>query len=87
MIDTETILHRNVAYLHMRPIFYFSVESFNEAGEKVAFNQVTTFVQKAGGFGGRRTSDKAIEPANPPKRAPDASVKQAISVDQVSEAR
>ena len=51
----------------------------------MAFNQTTTFVQKAGGFGGKRSSDKAIQPLPPPNRAPDVSVKEKTSADQVSE--
>ena len=64
-----------------------SVDSFNERGEKIAFNQVGTFVQNAGGFGGKRASDKQIMPLDAPKRAPDASVKQQTSIDQVMNQR
>ena len=52
-------------------------------GEKVAFNQFGTFVQRAGGFGGKRDSDVAIKPVDPPTRAPDASMQEVVHIDQV----
>ena len=64
-------------------IIIINIDSFDESGDKIAFNQFTTFVQKAGGFGGKRTSDKAINPVNPPKRAPDAVVTEKTGIDQV----
>ena len=33
------------------------VESFDELGELICFNQFSTFVVGAGGFGGKRSSD------------------------------
>jgi 3-hydroxyacyl-CoA dehydrogenase/3a,7a,12a-trihydroxy-5b-cholest-24-enoyl-CoA hydratase len=60
------------------------ITSYDENGEKIAFNQTTTFVQKAGGFGGKRSSDKAIEPIPPPSRAPDTSVKEKTAHDQAA---
>jgi 3-hydroxyacyl-CoA dehydrogenase/3a,7a,12a-trihydroxy-5b-cholest-24-enoyl-CoA hydratase len=59
------------------------VEIFDESGEKIGRNQVSTFVQRAGGFGGKRASDRAIQPINPPSRTPDASMSEKTSVDQV----
>ena len=32
------------------------VETFDESGEQICFNQFTTFAVGAGGFGGKRTS-------------------------------
>ena len=60
-----------------------SVDTFDSSGNRVAFNQIGTFVQRAGGFGGRRTSDKMIMPVDPPKRQPTASVQEKTSIDQV----
>lgn len=62
---------------------HVAVETFDERGEKVAFNQTSIFVQQAGGFGGKRSSDKAIQPVPPPKRSPDASVQEKTGIDQV----
>lgn len=59
------------------------METFDEEGEKVAFTQSTIFVQRAGGFGGKRTSDKAIQPINPPSDKPDASITESTTIDQV----
>lgn len=58
------------------------IESFDESGEKVLFSQMSTFVRGAGNFGGKRTSDKAILPQNPPSRAPDASIQQKTGENQ-----
>lgn len=60
------------------------VDTFDENGEKICFNQSAIFVQKAGGFGGKRTSAVAKMPADPPKRAPDASVKETTNIDQAA---
>ena len=59
------------------------VDVYNEADEKIAYSQTSIFVQRAGGFGGKRTSNKAIAPATPPKRAPDATIKEKTGIDQV----
>lgn len=61
---------------------YLSVDVYDEADEKIAHSQVSIFVQRAGGFGGKRTSDKAIMPASPPNRAPDATIKEKTGIDQ-----
>jgi len=60
-----------------------AVDTHNAEGEYVAFNQTTVFIQRAGGFGGHRTSDKSIMPADAPQRPPDVSVCVKTSVDQV----
>ncbi len=59
------------------------VETFNEAGKKVAFNQSITFIQNAGGFGGRRNSKKIKPILPPPSRQPDASITEPTSINQV----
>lgn len=65
--------------------FVISVDTFDSAGNKVAFNQTATFLQRAGGFGGKRSSDKAIPIGDTPKRNPDASIKELTSIDQVGQ--
>jgi len=60
-----------------------AAETSTKEGERVAFNQTTIFVQHAGGFGGRRTSDKMVMPADTPTRAPDVSEREKTSTDQV----
>ena len=52
----------------------------------MAFNQLTLFVQQAGGFGGPRTSDKSIVPVDAPQRPPDVSVQEQTNIDQVRNA-
>jgi len=61
----------------------FAASTRNTEGERVAFNQTSLFVQRAGGFGGRRTSEKSILPVVAPHRVPDVSVHETTSVDQV----
>nr|XP_020659275.1 peroxisomal multifunctional enzyme type 2 [Pogona vitticeps] len=52
--------------------------------ELLCYNQFTVFVVGAGGFGGKRSSEKAKAPANPPKRPPDAVITDATTVDQAA---
>ncbi|XP_017267793.1 peroxisomal multifunctional enzyme type 2 [Kryptolebias marmoratus] len=52
--------------------------------ELVCYNQFTVFVVGAGGFGGKRNSDKAKAPLPPPKRAPDAVVIESTTRDQAA---
>lgn len=58
--------------------------SYDEKGEKVCFNQTSTFVVGAGGFGGKRSSDKIIPTEKAPNRSPDNSMEEKTSIDQVS---
>ncbi|NXY46961.1 DHB4 enzyme, partial [Ceuthmochares aereus] len=50
----------------------------------VCFNQFSLFFVGAGGFGGKRTSEKAKVTANPPQRPPDAVVSDVTTVDQAA---
>ncbi|XP_070759805.1 peroxisomal multifunctional enzyme type 2 isoform X2 [Enoplosus armatus] len=52
--------------------------------ELLCYNQFSLFVVGAGGFGGRRTSEKAKASLPPPKRAPDAVVIDATTRDQAA---
>ena len=62
---------------------FVAVDTYSVSGERIAFTQIVTFVQRAGGFGGRRTSDKWMTTADPPKRTPCASIQEKTDVDQV----
>ncbi|XP_046555171.1 peroxisomal multifunctional enzyme type 2-like [Haliotis rubra] len=62
----------------------YNVESFDEKGEKVAFNQFSIFVVGSGNFGGKRASDALIPTATVPARAPDASITESTHVDQAA---
>ncbi|XP_062237672.1 peroxisomal multifunctional enzyme type 2 [Platichthys flesus] len=53
-------------------------------GELLCFNQFSVFVVGAGGFGGKRSSDKAKVAASPPQRAPDAVVIDSTTRDQAA---
>lgn len=63
--------------------FPFAVTSYDENGEKVAFNQTSTFVVGAGGFGGKRSSDNSFPTYKHPDRPADAVLEERTSVDQV----
>uniref|UniRef100_A0A3P8WVW1 Hydroxysteroid (17-beta) dehydrogenase 4 n=1 Tax=Cynoglossus semilaevis TaxID=244447 RepID=A0A3P8WVW1_CYNSE len=52
--------------------------------ELLCFNQSTIFVVGAGGFGGKRNSDKVKNTVSPPQRPPDAVVTESTSVDQAA---
>ncbi|XP_056130166.1 peroxisomal multifunctional enzyme type 2 [Lampris incognitus] len=52
--------------------------------ELVCYNQWSVFVVGAGGFGGKRTSEKAKALLPPPNRAPDAVVIDATTRDQAA---
>ncbi|XP_060926924.1 peroxisomal multifunctional enzyme type 2 [Limanda limanda] len=54
------------------------------AGELLCFNQFSVFVVGAGGFGGKRTSDKAKVAVSPPQRAPDAVMIDSTTRDQAA---
>ena len=63
--------------------FYFSVETFDENGQKVAFNQHVDFMVGAGHFGGKKTSDTIVPVVNPPNRNPDTFMEEKTMKDQV----
>ncbi|XP_030624235.1 peroxisomal multifunctional enzyme type 2 isoform X1 [Chanos chanos] len=52
--------------------------------ELLCYNQFSLFIVGAGGFGGKRTSDKAKSTADPPKRPPDAVMVDTTTSDQAA---
>ncbi|NXC63124.1 DHB4 enzyme, partial [Aleadryas rufinucha] len=50
----------------------------------VCYNQFSLFFVGAGGFGGKRASEKAKLTANPPKRPPDAVISDVTTPDQAA---
>ncbi|XP_054630216.1 peroxisomal multifunctional enzyme type 2 [Dunckerocampus dactyliophorus] len=52
--------------------------------ELICFNQFSVFVVGAGGFGGKRTSEKAKAVVQPPQRAPDAVLADSTTRDQAA---
>uniref|UniRef100_A0A8C0EFA9 Hydroxysteroid 17-beta dehydrogenase 4 n=1 Tax=Bubo bubo TaxID=30461 RepID=A0A8C0EFA9_BUBBB len=50
----------------------------------VCYNQFSLFFIGAGGFGGKRTSEKAKVTVNPPKRPPDAVISDVTTADQAA---
>lgn len=55
----------------------------DELNEKVISAQYGIFVVGAGGFGGKRSSDKIVPTVDAPKRNPDASLQYKTNIDQV----
>nr|XP_020449525.1 peroxisomal multifunctional enzyme type 2 [Monopterus albus] len=64
-------------------VVLLDVNTYNGA-ELVCYNQFSVFVVGAGGFGGRRASEKAKPPLSPPRRAPDAVVIDSTTRDQAA---
>ncbi|XP_041643300.1 peroxisomal multifunctional enzyme type 2 [Cheilinus undulatus] len=64
-------------------LILLDVNTYN-GDELVCFNQFSVFVVGAGGFGGKRTSEKAKATLPPPNRAPDAVVIDSTTRDQAA---
>ncbi|KAJ0019684.1 hypothetical protein NQD34_007253 [Periophthalmus magnuspinnatus] len=64
-------------------VILLDVNAYN-GDELICFNQYSVFVVGAGGFGGKRSSDKARPPVAPPKRAPDAVMVDSTTRDQAA---
>lgn len=61
-----------------------NVTSYDEKGEPVCFNQFSIYAGGAGGFGGKRNSDKVIPLGTTPTRAPDASIREQTGLSQAA---
>jgi NAD(P)-dependent dehydrogenase (short-subunit alcohol dehydrogenase family)/acyl dehydratase/putative sterol carrier protein len=61
-------------------IVVMSVSTKDETGEEIAYNEITTFVRGAGGWGGERGSSAEINVA--PSREPDAVVEEKTDPNQ-----
>ncbi|HYU17019.1 MAG TPA: SDR family NAD(P)-dependent oxidoreductase, partial [Candidatus Acidoferrum sp.] len=61
-------------------VVVYETRSFDESGEELMFNQLTSVIRGAGGWGGERGPS---EPENlPPSRPPDAVARQVIHANQ-----
>ncbi|KAK7115689.1 peroxisomal multifunctional enzyme type 2-like [Littorina saxatilis] len=65
-------------------LILYNVETQDEQGDKVAFNQFATFVVGSGKFGGPRSSTQHKLPVDTPSRAPDATMSEKTSLDQAA---
>jgi len=65
-------------------IIAVNVDAFDPSGAKIIFAQTVIFIQKAGGFGGKKTSDKLVALGEPPRRAPDAVIRETTTIDQAA---
>jgi 3-hydroxyacyl-CoA dehydrogenase/3a,7a,12a-trihydroxy-5b-cholest-24-enoyl-CoA hydratase len=57
-----------------------AVTSYDEQGNELVYNEITTFVRGAGGWGGERGPQGEVN--TPPERAPDATVTEKVPEDQ-----
>ncbi|KAI5094952.1 peroxisomal multifunctional enzyme type 2 [Silurus meridionalis] len=64
-------------------VILLDVYTYNKQ-ELVCYNQFSVFIVGAGGFGGKRTSDKAVATVAPPNRSPDAVVVDETTRDQAA---
>jgi 3-hydroxyacyl-CoA dehydrogenase/3a,7a,12a-trihydroxy-5b-cholest-24-enoyl-CoA hydratase len=60
------------------------IETYDESGDVVAFNQFSTFIVGSGGYGGKRDSPHIKKSVPPPNREPDASVREKTSTSQAA---
>ncbi|CAG0897269.1 unnamed protein product [Darwinula stevensoni] len=65
-------------------LIYFNVETNDESGNRVAFNQFGVFIVGQGGFGGPRKTEKAIPIRDPPSREPDKTFSFKTGVNQAA---
>lgn len=67
-------------------LIIMDVETFDESGEKVSYNQGALFLVGAGKFGGKKMSDHPdTRPVvDPPKRNPDVTILEQTSADQAA---
>jgi (3R)-3-hydroxyacyl-CoA dehydrogenase / 3a,7a,12a-trihydroxy-5b-cholest-24-enoyl-CoA hydratase / enoyl-CoA hydratase 2 len=61
-------------------VVVLAVSTTDESGEELAYNEITTFVKGAGGWGGERGSSEALNV--PPAREPDAVIEERIDPRQ-----
>ncbi|XP_066499856.1 peroxisomal multifunctional enzyme type 2 [Hoplias malabaricus] len=64
-------------------VLLLDVHTYNNQ-ELVCYNQFSVFIVGAGGFGGKRSSDKAVPTVPAPNRAPDAVIVDETSRDQAA---
>ncbi|XP_062924773.1 peroxisomal multifunctional enzyme type 2 [Mobula hypostoma] len=64
-------------------VIILDVHTYN-GGDLICYNQFSTFVVGAGGFGGKRRSDKVKVIVQPPNRPPDAVISDATSINQAA---
>lgn len=64
-------------------VILLDVYTYNKQ-ELVCYNQFSVFIVGAGGFGGKRASDKAVATVAPPNRSPDAVLVDETTRDQAA---
>ncbi|KAJ4433546.1 hypothetical protein ANN_15855 [Periplaneta americana] len=65
-------------------VVLLDVDTFDESGEQIAHGQMSTFIVGMKGITNKRTSPHNVPTAEPPKRAPDASISQKTLLDQAA---
>ncbi|XP_072013318.1 peroxisomal multifunctional enzyme type 2-like [Amphiura filiformis] len=61
------------------------VNTYDDSDNKqISYNQFSIFIVGAGGFGGRKTSDRLKPSITPPSTSPECTISQTTSVDQAA---
>uniref|UniRef100_A0A146L102 Peroxisomal multifunctional enzyme type 2 n=1 Tax=Lygus hesperus TaxID=30085 RepID=A0A146L102_LYGHE len=60
------------------------METYSDDGKKLCYGEMSAFIVNGGGFGGKRSSSKIIEPLDPPKRNADVIAETKTSQDQAA---
>ncbi|GFS14519.1 peroxisomal multifunctional enzyme type 2 [Elysia marginata] len=81
---TSTLRVADVMDKKSGAVMLYNIETADENGETIAFNQFAIFVVGAGNFGGPKTSKEVKPVVDPPSRAPDAAMEEKTSVDQAA---
>lgn len=81
---THNAVVRDILDKKSGAVILVDVESFDESGELICFNQFSTFVVGAGGFGGKRSSDYVKPTVATPDCPPSASVKEKTASSQAA---
>ena len=60
------------------------ITTYDEQDEPICLNQFSIYLGGAGGFGGKRSSDKVIPLAKAPSRNPDATIQEKTGLTQAA---
>ncbi|KAL1110212.1 hypothetical protein AAG570_008289 [Ranatra chinensis] len=65
-------------------VVIYDVYTFDENNNKICYGQTSVFIVNAGGFGGKRSSDKVVPTQNTPERPADSVITQATVKNQAA---
>lgn len=65
-------------------LLVMDAETSDSDGKPICRNQFSIFITRAGGFGGKRKTDKVVPLGISPERVPDKVVEETTKVDQAA---